>query len=473
MGEMTGSTDSKRPTVTVGAAEEALSRLGEPITEAQAKAIAALEDCACKEGMFALAVTRRQLFAATGLVAAVGMTAMLPRAADAKAPPGAVEYPVQADPTKEQGRMLGLDGGYGSRSQFETETRWANATKTTSFSPLQNSYGTITPSGLHYERHHAGIPNIDPARHRLVIHGMVERPIKYSLADLKRFPTLSRTYFMECSGTTGWEIMEASEPTVQRTHGLVSTSEWTGVPLSTLLKQSGLKPGAKWVLAEGADAAVMSRSVPLDKCLTDALIVFAQNGEALRPEQGYPMRLFLPGWEGNMSIKWLRRLEVSDKPFYTREETSKYTDLITTTGKARIFTFTMEAKSVITFPSGEMKLPGVGFYEITGLAWSGRGKIARVEVSTDGGKRWNLATLQDPVLSISQTRFRFPWIWDGTPAVIQSRATDETGYSQPTHQQLIAARGPLESGAQFYHMNAVQSWGIAADGSVKNVHPPG
>jgi len=278
---------------------------------------------------------------------------------------------------------------------------------------------------------------------------------------------------MECSGTTGWEIMEASEPTVQRTHGLVSTSEWTGVPLSTLLKQSGLKPGAAWVLAEGADAAVMSRSVPLDKCLTDALIVFAQNGEALRPEQGYPMRLFLPGWEGNMSIKWLRRLEVSDKPFYTREETSKYTDLITTTGKARIFTFTMEAKSVITFPSGEMKLPGVGFYEITGLAWSGRGKIARVEVSTDGGKRWNLATLQDPVLSISQTRFRFPWIWDGTPAVIQSRATDETGYSQPTHQQLIAARGPLESGAQFYHMNAVQSWGIAADGSVKNVHPPG
>jgi len=278
---------------------------------------------------------------------------------------------------------------------------------------------------------------------------------------------------MECSGTTGSEIMKAREPTVQRTHGLVSTSEWTGVPLSILLKQTGLKPGAAWALAEGADAAVMTRSVPIDKCLSDALIVFAQNGEAIRPEQGYPMRLFLPGWEGNISIKWLRRLEVSDKPYYTREETSKYTDLITTTGKSRIFTFTMEAKSVITFPSGKMKLPGAGFYEITGLAWSGRGKIARVEISTDGGKNWSLAALQEPVLPICQTRFRFPWLWDGTPSVIQSRATDETGYSQPTHKQLVDERGPLESGSLFYHMNAIQSWGIAADGSVKNVHPFG
>jgi sulfane dehydrogenase subunit SoxC len=455
------------------AIEEALSRIGEPITEDQAKQFAALEDCKCKEGMFALAATRRQLFGGAGFVAAVGMTAMLPRSAGAKAPPGALEYPVPADPTKEPGRMMGVDGGYGSRSQFESEVRWTNPSRTAGFSPLQNSYGTITPSGLHYERHHAGIPNIDPARHRLIIHGIVDRPIKYSLADLKRFPTVSRTYFMECSGTTGGEIMRAREPTVQRTHGLVSTSEWTGVPLSTLLKQAGLKPGAAWALAEGADAAVMTRSVPIDKCLSDALVVFAQNGEAIRPEQGYPMRLFLPGWEGNISIKWLRRLEVSDKPFYTREETSKYTDPITTIGKSRIFTFTMEAKSVITFPSGEMKLPGPGFYEITGFAWSGRGKIARVEVSTDGGKSWNLASLQDPVLEISQTRFRFPWIWDGKPAVIQSRATDETGYLQPTHQQLIAERGPLESGSLFYHMNAIQSWAITADGSVKNVHPLG
>jgi sulfane dehydrogenase subunit SoxC len=467
------SNDSERLDTNARAIEEALGRLGTPIMEAQARQLAALEDCACKEGMVALAATRRQLVAGTGLVAAVGMTAALPRAAAAKAPPGAIEYPVQADPTKEQGRVMGVDGGYGSRSQFETEVRWANPTKTAAFSPLQNSYGTITPSGLHYERHHGGIPNIDPAKHNLIIHGMVDRPIKYSLADLKRFPTVSRTYFMECSGTTGSEIMKAREPTVQRTHGLVSTSEWTGVPLSTLLMQTGLKPGAAWVLAEGADAAVMTRSVPIDKCLSDALIVFAQNGEAIRPEQGYPMRLFLPGWEGNISIKWLRRLEVSDKPYYTREETSKYTDLITTTGKSRIFTFTMEAKSVITFPSGEMKLPGAGFYEITGLAWSGRGKIARVEISTDGGKNWSLAALQEPVLPICQTRFRSPWLWDGTPSVIQSRATDETGYSQPTHKQLVDERGPLESGSLFYHMNAIQSWGIAADGSVKNVHPFG
>jgi len=450
---------------------EALSRLGEPITEAEAREIAARHQCECREGMFALAPTRRGLLGSAGLIAAVGATAMLPRASLAKAPPGAVEYQVPEDPTKEPGRLMGGDEGYGSRSQFETDVRWVNPTRTASFTPLQASYGTITPSGLHYERHHAGIPNIDPARHRLIIHGMVDRPIKYSLADLKRFPNVSRTYFLECSGTTGSEIMKAREPTVQRTHGLVSTSEWTGVPLSTLLKQTGLKPSAAWVLAEGSDAAVMTRSVPIDKCLSDALIVFAQNGEAIRPEQGYPMRLFLPGWEGNISIKWLRRLEVSEKPFYTREETSKYTDLITTTGKARIFTFTMEAKSVITFPSGEMNLPGPGFYEITGLAWSGRGKIARVEISTDGGKNWSLAVLQDPVLPISQTRFRFPWIWDGTPAVIQSRATDETGYAQPTHQQLIDERGPLESGPLFYHMNGIQSWAIAADGSVKNVHP--
>ena len=461
--------DTERVDARTAEIEQALGHIGERISEAEAAA----EVCECRQGMFALAATRRQLFGGAGLIAAVGMTGMLPRTAAAKAPPGAVEYPVPADSTKEQGRMMGEDGGYGSRSQFESEVRWANPTRTASFTPLQNGYGVVTPSGLHYERHHGGIPNIDPARHRLVLHGLVDRPMKYSLADLKRFPTVSRTYFMECSGTTGSEIMKAREPTVQRTHGLVSTSEWTGVPLSTLLRQTGLKPGAAWVLAEGADAAVMTRSVPIDKCLSDALVVFAQNGEAIRPEQGYPMRLFLPGWEGNISIKWLRRLEVSDKPYYTREETSKYTDLITKTGKARMFTFTMEAKSVITFPSGEMKLPGAGFYEIAGLAWSGRGKIARVEVSTDAGKNWSLAALQDPVLPICQTRFRFPWIWDGTPAVIQSRATDETGYSQPTHQQLIEERGPLESGSLFYHMNAIQSWAIAPDGSVKNVHPLG
>ena len=450
--------------------EAALANIGEPIMEAEARQIAVLTDCPCKDGMFTLTASRRQLFARTGLVAAVGLTAVLPRSSQAKVPPGSGDFPVPPDATKAPGRMISEDGGYGLRSQFETEVRWSASTQANAYTPLQTSYGTITPSGLHYERCHAGIADIDPARHRLIIHGLVDRPIKYSLADLKRFPTVSRTHFLECSGNSGTEIMKPNQPTVQRTHGLVSTSEWTGIALSLLLKQTGLRSDAAWVLAEGADGAVMTRSVPIDKCLSDALIVFAQNGEAIRPEQGYPMRLFLPGWEGNISIKWLRRLEVSDKPYFTREETSKYTDIITTSGKARQFAFTMDAKSVITFPSGEMKLPGPGFYEVSGLAWSGRGKIARVELSTDCGRSWSLASLQDPVLPISQTRFRYPWIWDGEPAVLQSRATDETGYVQPTHRQLIAARGALETGSSFYHMNAIQSWGVAVDGSVMNVH---
>jgi len=257
--------------------------------------------------------------------------------------------------------------------------------------------------------------------------------------------------------------------TVQGTHGLLSTSEWTGVQFSTLAREVGLKDGAGWVLAEGADSAVMTRSIPLEKLLADAIIAYAQNGEALRPEQGYPLRLILPGWEGNTHIKWLRRLDVSDKPFMTREETSKYTDLLGN-GKARQFSFTMEAKSVITFPSGEMKLPGPGFYEITGLAWSGRGRIARLEVSVDGGKNWNLAALQDPVLPICTTRFRFPWFWNGQPSVLQSRATDETGYVQPTLQQLVDIRGLAGPFGSVYHLNAIQSWSVAADGSVSNVH---
>ncbi len=448
--------------------DRALHDIGEPLTDADLTGLAPPEDCSCKDGMFPR-TTRRRLLAGVGMAAAAG-AALVARGARAAAPPRAVEYPIPEDSTKEPGRLTGADGGYGTRSQFETETRFWRPTRTSSFSPLQASRGIITPSGLHYERHHGGIPTIDPARHRLIIHGLVERPMKYTMADLQRFPSVSRVHFLECSGTTGSEYMKATEPTVQRTHGLLSTSEWTGVPLSALLRQTGLKDGAAWVLAEGADAAVMTRSVPLDKCLSDALVVYAQNGEAIRPEQGYPVRLFLPGWEGNINIKWLRRLEVSDKPFMTREETSKYTDLITSTGKARMFTMTMEAKSVITFPSGEMRLPGPGFYEVTGLAWSGRGKIARVEVSADGGKTWSLAALQDPILPIATTRFRFPWIWDGAPAVLQSRATDETGYSQPTHKQLVDARGPKTGPGETYHVNAIQSWSVDRDGSVKNAN---
>ena len=257
--------------------------------------------------------------------------------------------------------------------------------------------------------------------------------------------------------------------TVQSMFGLTSTSEWIGVPLSTILSEVGVKDGAGWLLAEGADAAVMTRSIPLEKCWDDAILVYGQNGEAIRPEQGYPLRLLLPGWEGNTHIKWLRRLEISDKPFMTREETSKYTDVMKG-GKARQFTFTMEAKSVITFPSGEMKLPGAGFYEVTGLAWSGRGTITKVEISTDGGNTWHLASLDGPVLPVCHTRFKFPWRWNGAPALLQSRCTDETGYVQPSNEQLVTARG-LFGHAKFgsiYHNNGIQSWAVAADGDVTN-----
>jgi sulfane dehydrogenase subunit SoxC len=433
-------------------------------------------DCDCKDGMFPNPSRRRMLFGAGGALAAAAAASIGPAAAEdqkRRASAGATGRDVPDEPTKEQGTPISADGGYGTRSQFETEIRLRAGTPTTlsswTMSPLEKHVGSITPSGLHFERHHGGIPTIDPARHSLVIHGMVERPKKYAMADLKRFPSVSRLHFIECSGNGLTEWRKPTLKTVQGTHGLLSTSEWTGVQFATFAREVGLQEGAQCVLAEGADAAVMTRSIPLEKLLTDGIIAYGQNGEALRPEQGYPLRLILPGWEGNTHIKWLRRLEISDKPFMTREETSKYTDLLGN-GKARQFTFTMEAKSVITFPSGEMKLPGPGFYEVTGLAWSGRGRIAHVEVSSDGGKSWSLAALQDPVLPIAGTRFRFPWFWDGKEAVLQSRATDETGYIQPTLKQLVDIRGLAGPFGSVYHLNAVQSWAVAADGSVSNVH---
>lgn len=450
--------------------------LMEEMIEAEKQALARRrqerEDCECKDGMFATmpdAGRRRFLAQAGGGIAALATAGTVAAAA----PPGAKEFPVPDDPTKVQGRLTGADGGYGTRSQFEDAVRWRYPTATRESSwtmtPLESGHGMVTPSGLHFERHHGGIPTIDPARHSLVIHGMCDTPRKYGMADLKRFPSVSRFHFIECSGNGLTEWREPTLKSVQGTHGLTSTSEWTGVPLSTLLREVGVQDGAAWILAEGADAAVMTRSVPIDKAWKDAIIAYGQNGEALRPEQGYPLRLILPGFEGNTHIKWLRRLEISDMPFMTREETSKYTDLLPD-GKARQFSYTMEAKSVITFPSGEMKLPGPGFYEVTGLAWSGRGRVKRVEVSTDGGKTWQIAELQDPVLPVCHTRFRLPWQWDGRPAILQSRCQDETGYVQPTIAQLVEARGLNGKFGSIYHLNGIQSWAVASDGSVSNVH---
>ncbi len=386
------------------------------------------------------------------------------------ATPGAIEREVPEDPSKTPGVGVGADDdGYGMRSQFETEVRerfdTVTAESSWSFTPLQKSVGMITPSGLHYERHHGGIATIDPSKHELFVHGMVKHPKKFSMADLKRFPAISRIMFLECSGNGLTEWSEPTMKTVQGTHGLLSTSEWVGVPLSTVLKEAGIRSDAKWVLAEGADAAAMTRSIPIEKAMDDCILAYGQNGEAIRPEQGYPVRLFVPGYEGNMSIKWLRRLEVSDKPFMTREETSKYTDLMPD-GSALQFSFLMEAKSVITYPSGEMKLDKPGFYEVSGLAWSGRGRVKRVEVSADGGKNWYEAKLHGPVLPICATRFSLPWEWDGKEAILQSRCIDETGYVQPSLKELVDERG-LSS---VYHLNSIQSWKVAANGEVTNVH---
>lgn len=357
------------------------------------------------------------------------------------------------DPTKVQGP---LPGKLGTRSSYEHLEK--KTSDTSSRTPLQDLYGIITPSDLHFERHHGGVPNIDPEKYELLIHGMVEKPMIFKLKDLKRYPSVSRIAFLECSGNfrTGKETM-----TPQEICGLTSQSEWTGVMLSTLFREVGIKPKAKWFLAEGSDAAVMTRSIPIKKGWDDAMIAYGQNGEALRPQQGYPARLFLPGWEGNTNVKWIRRIEVSDQPFMTREETSKYTEQIKD-GKIRQFSFDMDARSIITSPV----YPAViekGWIEISGLAWSGRGKIDKVEVSTDVGKNWIAASIQQPVLDKAHVRFRHLFRWDGNDTEIMSRATDATGYVQPTLKQLVDARGKSMGG---YHLNPVTAWQLKRDGRV-------
>jgi sulfane dehydrogenase subunit SoxC len=369
----------------------------------------------------------------------------------------------------ENERQLGIPlGSYGERSPFEKAVRWTRDSKTpetgSSFTPLQDSVGTVTPSSLHYERHHAGIPTIDPAQHRLVIHGMVDRPLSLTIAEIRRLPSVSRTLVLECGGNSAGEWAAKTGPDVQRSYGLVSCSEWTGVPLSLLLSEAGVQRGAAWVIAEGADACRMERSLPLAKAMDNILVAYGQNGEALRPAQGYPLRLIIPGWEGNANVKWLHSLKLTDQAYMARDETSKYSDLMPD-GKARIFTYQMEAKSVITFPSGGQALPGPGLYELTGLAWSGRGRIERVEITTDGGRTWVKAQLQEPRLPIAFTRFRLAWRFDGRESVIASRAVDESGYIQPTREALIEVRGTNS----VYHFNGIKFWKVRADGTVTNV----
>lgn len=364
--------------------------------------------------------------------------------------------------------------GYGMPSRFEDKVARVVLSPPnpptpgvgTARTPLDRLDGMITPSGLHFERSHSGVPEIDPDRHRLVIHGLVRRPLVFTMEALHRYAMHSRICFIECAGNSF--LLNAPKPLpigIAASHGLVSCSEWTGVKLSTLLDEVGVDPAARWLIAEGADAASVSRSIPLAKAMDDTLVCLYQNGEPIRPSNGYPVRLLLPGFEGNMNIKWLRRLKLTAAPAMTKDETSKYTILLQD-GKAWQFVFPMEVKSVITRPSPGAKLKERGYYDISGLAWSGNGSIRRVDVSADGGKSWAPAALQEPILPKAVVRFRAPWQWNGGPAILQSRATDYTGMVQPTRAKFAEDRG-LRG---IFHYNAVASWRVDEKGEVTNAY---
>ena len=407
----------------------------------------------------------RRLFLSGGGAIAGAFTTLIGATATQGAPLAVPDW------MKEPGAPV---SNYGQPSRFENKvvrTPLSAASLTAvgtgaTRTPLQYLNGMITPNGLFFERIHNGIPDIDPDQHRLLIHGLVKRPLTFSLAALSRYPMTSRIAFVECSGNSGG--MFAKEPSaggVQGIHGLLSCAEWSGVMLSVLLEEAGVDPKAKWLLAEGADSAAMSRSVPIAKAYDDAMIALYQNGERIRPSNGYPMRLLLPGYEGNMNVKWLRRLKLTEAPTMTKDETSKYSILLKD-GRSAQFVFPMDVKSVITQPSPGLNMSGSGFYEISGLAWSGHGKITRVDVSADGGASWAEAALAEPILSKALTRFRAPWRWNGGPATLISRATDETGAVQPSRTQQIEQRGAKGS----YHCNAMTCWGVLASSEVKHVY---
>lgn len=372
-------------------------------------------------------------------------------------------------------RQLGAsvdDAPYGSPSEFEgnvvrRSVEWLTATRESSinFTPLYALEGIITPNGICFERHHAGAAEVDPEEHRLMIHGMVERPLLFTMEDLLRLPRVSRFFFLECAANGGMEWRNAQLNGVQFTHGMIHCVQYTGVSLRTLLDEVGIKPKAKWLMVEGGDSAGMNRSIPMDKALDDCIVAFAMNGERLRVEQGYPLRLVVPGFEGNMWVKWLRRIEVGDESWQAREETSKYTDLMPD-GRARRFTWEMDCKSVITSPCPENPLVAKGPNVISGLAWSGRGVVSRVDVSLDGGRNWHQARIDGPAMPKCLTRFYLDgWEWKGDDVYLQSRAIDETGYVQPQMAELQKIRGVNS----IYHNNAIQTWHVTKSGEVENV----
>jgi sulfane dehydrogenase subunit SoxC len=405
-------------------------------------------------------------------------------AAAAVAPEQARAQPVASDPSSagdaailelpEHSRALGQPvaaRAYGLPSQFEKNLQRRESPGLTrvggasvSFAPLQGFFGIITPSGLHFERHHQGWWDIDPSRHRLMVMGMVKQAKVYTMDDLMRLPAVSRMHFIECGANTGMEWGNVSVPTVQYTHGMLSCCEFTGVKLATLLDDCGFDRGnGRFVLAEGADGSSLTRTLSMERALDDVIVAWAMNGEMLRPENGYPLRLVAPGIQGVSWVKWLRRIEVGDQPWGTKDEVLHYVDLMPD-GTLRQYTSIQECKSVITSPSGGQYLLDKGFYNVTGLAWSGRGRVKRVDVSSDGGRNWRTARIEGPVLPKCLTRFNIDWVWDGGPAILQSRAIDETGYVQPKINQLRAVRGTRS----IYHNNAIQSWKVADSGEVTN-----
>jgi len=394
-------------------------------------------------------------------------------AAGAAAVAGRARADTLADvPPRELGAPL---GGRSERSKFVKISRIPEAgpgvrhvdpsDAINSKTPLGRLVGSITPADLHYERSHAGVPELDPAKHRLLIHGMAKKALVLTVDDLMAMPSVSRVHFIECTGN-GWENWKQADGnlTVQNTHGLVSTNEWTGVPLRFLIDLVGVDRGSTWMLAEGGDGAGVDRSIPLtDEILDEAFVAYGQNGEPLRPAHGFPIRLLMPGFEGNLNIKWLRRLKFGDRPWMTRWETDRYTQLLPD-GKARQFQLRMETNSVITSPSGMMQIRP-GYNRITGLAWSGHGRIAKVEISTDAAKTWKEAQLNGPVLPRAQARFQMDWDWDGKPTKIVSRSTDDQRNVQPDRKSFIAQMGTNA----LFHYNAQQTWSIDETGRVRNV----
>ena len=415
----------------------------------------------------------RQAFVAAG-AAGAAVAAPLAAAQAAAGDPAILELPAHSTGL---GQPVASEG-YGKPSRHEANVQrrqspglTQTAQSSVSFAPLQSLFGIVTPSGLHFERHHQGWWDVDPTKHRLMLNGsddtLLRRPMVFTMDELMRLPSVSRFHFIECGANTGMEWGNVAVPTCQYTHGMLSCSEFTGVPLRTLLEMAGadFKRG-RYLLAEGADGSSMTRTIPMALVERgEVLVAYGQNGEMLRPENGYPLRLIVPGVQGVSWVKWLRRVEVGDKPYGTKDETIHYVDLMPD-GTHRQYTSTQECKSVVTTPSGGQVLQGKGYFNISGLAWSGRGKVQRVDVSVDGGRNWRSARLESPVLSKCLTRFNLDWVWDGKPALVQSRAIDETGYVQPTQRQLRAVRGTRS----IYHNNAMQTWLVQESGEVGNVH---